>query len=144
MRSKFLLVTAALLCSTPSFAQGFLHGRDLYSFCAIADETLETAGKATCVAFIIGAVDAFTRTHDICLSKDVIGKQVTDIVIDYLRNHPQTRNYTAASEIDEALKRFHCSNSSKWSLIRKRKYRRANLARTVAINPEFGEGKLRW
>jgi Rap1a immunity proteins len=109
MRLICLLVPTALFWSTPSFSQGFLHGNDLYRFCTMPDNT---QGKATCAAFIIGAVDAFTGTHDICLPKDVIGKQVMDIVINYLRSHPETQNDTAASEINVALERFHCANSN--------------------------------
>ena len=75
----------------------------------MADETLE---RTTCISFIIGAVDALTETHEVCLPKDVVGKQVVDIVINYLLSHPETRANAAATEIDAALKRYHCSNSN--------------------------------
>jgi hypothetical protein len=115
MRSKHLLVTAAiaLLWATPSFSQGFLHGNELYRFCTTPDETRE---KATCEAFIIGAVDALTATRDVCLPKGFIGKTVTNMVIDYLRSHPETQHETAASEINAALKRFNCDDSNSTSL----------------------------
>jgi Rap1a immunity proteins len=109
MRTKRILITgAALLWSAQSFSQGFLHGNDLYTFCTKAEQT---PAKTTCAAFIIGAVDALTGTHDICLTKEIIGKQVIDIVVDYLRSHPETRQNTAASEINAALNRFHCNNA---------------------------------
>ncbi len=109
MRIKRLLVAAAaLLWSAPSFSQGFLHGDDLYNFCTKAEQT---PAKTTCAAFILGAADALTGTHDICLPKEIIGKQVMEIVVDYLRSHPETRQNTAASEIGAALKRFRCNNA---------------------------------
>jgi hypothetical protein len=109
MRSKCLLLTiTALIWSAPSFSQGFLHGHELYTFCTKAEQT---PAKTTCAAFIIGAVDALTGTHDICLPKEIIGKQVMDIVVDYLRNHPETWQNSAASEIEAALKRFRCNNA---------------------------------
>lgn len=107
MRPKYRFVTAALLWFTPSFAQGFLHGNELYRFCTMGDETRE---KATCEAFIIGAVDALTATRNVCLPKGFIGKQVTHLVIDYLRSHPETQHETAANEINAALKRFNCDD----------------------------------
>jgi hypothetical protein len=61
--------------------------------------------------FIIGVVDALTGTHDICLPKEIIGRQVMDIVVDYLRRHPETCRNTAAVEIGAALKRFRCNNA---------------------------------
>ena len=106
---KCLAVIAALFLSTPSLSQAFLHGDDLYRFCKMADETPE---RTTCVAFIIGAVDALTGTHELCLPKDVIGKQVVEIVVNYLLGHPETRQHPATSEIDAALKRYHCNNSN--------------------------------
>ena len=106
MRPKYLIVAASLFWSTPSIPQGFLHGDDLYRICRMADETPE---KTTCVAFIIGAVDALTQAHEVCLPKDLIGKQVVDRVINYLISHPESRHDTAASEINEALKLFHCN-----------------------------------
>jgi len=109
MRPKHLLVFAALLCSTSSLAQGFLHGDDLYRFCKMADDTLE---RTTCIAFIIGAVDALTETHEVCLPKDVVGKQVVDIVTNYLLSHPETRANAAATEVDASLKRYRCNNSN--------------------------------
>ena len=109
MRPKHLVVFAALFWSTTSLAQGFLHGDDLYKSCKMADETLE---RTTCIGFIIGAVDALTKTHEICLPKDVVGKEVVDIVINYLLSHPETRANAAATEIDAALKRYRCKNSN--------------------------------
>ena len=109
MWPKHLIVVAALFSPISSFAQGFLHGDELYKFCRMADETLE---RTTCIAFIIGAVDALTETHEVCLPKDVVGKQVVDIVINYLLSHPETRPNAAATEIDAALKRYRCGNSN--------------------------------
>ena len=109
MPPKYLIVATSLFWSTPSLPQGFLHGDELYRICRMADETQE---KATCVAFIIGAVDALTQTHEVCLPRDVIGKQVVDKVINYLLSHPETRQYTAASQINAALKLFHCNHSN--------------------------------
>jgi hypothetical protein len=109
MWPKHLVLIAALFWSTSSLAQGFLHGDDLYKFCKMADEKLE---RTTCIAFIIGAVDALTETHVVCLPKDVVGKQVVDIVLNYLLSHPETRANAAATEIDAALKRYRCNDSN--------------------------------
>lgn len=113
MRPKYLLVAAALFWCTPSFSQGFLHGNELYRFCTMPETTRE---KATCEAFIIGAVDALTATRNVCLPKGFIGKQVTHLVIDYLRSHPETQHETAANEIKTALTRFNCDDSNSTSL----------------------------
>jgi hypothetical protein len=111
MRLSHVRVTAlvALLWCSSSFAQGFLHGDELYAFCTKAKQTPQ---KATCAGFIIGVVDALTGTHDICLPKEIIGQQVMDIVVDYLREHPETRQNTAASEVGAALKRFRCNTTN--------------------------------
>jgi Rap1a immunity proteins len=109
MWPKHLVFVAALFWSSSSLSQGFLHGDDLYRFCKMADETPE---RTTCIAFIIGAVDALTETHEVCLPNDVVGKQVVDIVVNYLLSHPETRANAAATEVDAALKRYRCNNSN--------------------------------
>ena len=108
-RIKYLLVAAGLFWPTAVFSQGFWSGNDLYKYCAVAEGM---PGKSTCKAFILGAVDVLAADHVICLPEGFIAGQVVDIVTNFLRDHPESRHFTAASEIGVALKGFHCKNSN--------------------------------
>jgi len=40
---------------------------------------------------------------DFCIPKNIIAKQLVDIVTQYLKEHPADRHYTAASEVYVAI-----------------------------------------
>jgi hypothetical protein len=71
-----------------------------------------TLGGAAAVMFVIGVHDALegvqasNRSIDYCLfekPKNVTGQQVADVVKLFLAQHPEKRQYSAASLVVEAL-----------------------------------------
>jgi len=100
-------MAAGLLWPVSVFSQptgpAFLNGNDLYEKCRQAGD------HAYCMAYIMGAVDAFTYDGTLCPSLDVTEGQVQDMVMNLLRADPQTRRYSASNIVKAALERaFPC------------------------------------
>lgn len=108
------LVLAALaqMAPTPASdppAQVYYTGNQLYDECQIEEPML-------CVAYIIGvadtvqdAVSAGSLPRFVCYNNRVTPQQLKDVVVRYLRAHPETRDRTAPSIIAVALREaFPC------------------------------------
>ena len=80
----------------------FRDGNALYRECTSTD----TEDSASCVAYVVGVVDSFTFTsRQVCLPKGVQGGQVRDLVVNFLRERPEMRQYSAPSLITPLVKR---------------------------------------
>jgi Rap1a immunity proteins len=77
-------------------------GNDLYADCS---GPAGTAASAACNSYILGVSDVLyvQNTNSMCLPKGVVTGQIIDVVRKYLTDHPETRHYTAVSEITVAL-----------------------------------------
>jgi Rap1a immunity proteins len=92
MRLRALLVAAGLLWPVPVLSQessGFFTGNDLYDKC--------TAQSLVCAAYVAGMADALAHDGTVCLPQNVTTRQLVDVIMAYLRAHPEARNYSAAS-----------------------------------------------
>jgi hypothetical protein len=102
-----LSIAVSLLGSGETLCQGFWDGNDLYKYCGSEN----MPDKTVCTAYVVGAVDVFVASRKLCFPKNFIIKEAADIVINYLRDHPEGRHYAAVSEIAMALRNFHCEKS---------------------------------
>lgn len=94
MRLSVLVVTASLLLPVSVLSQessGLLSGNDLYNMC--------DAQSVACAGYVAGMADAFVRDGTLCLpqNSNITTKQLADLVMTYLRAHPEARGYSAAS-----------------------------------------------
>jgi len=93
MLLKVLVVIAGLLSPVHVLSQqssGLLSGNDLYNMC--------DAQSVACAGYVARMVDAFVRDGTLCLSQsNVTTKQLADVLMAYLRAHPEARGYSAAS-----------------------------------------------
>ena len=93
-------------------AGGFKTGNDMLDFCA--------RREAKCAAYLLGSVDGLEAIEDayghseanhqrlLCLY-NVTGEQLADVFTKYLREHPETRQFAAASLLLTVLMRdFPC------------------------------------
>jgi hypothetical protein len=102
MKLNACIVIALFACCWGATANGgaFYDGNQLFSFCS------PTPGDF-CRAYITGAVDALLRPRpegiDFCLTDKVIVNQLVDVVMNYLRAHPEKRHYAAASVVNSAM-----------------------------------------
>ena len=77
---------------------GFLTGNALYSDCTAR----EVVANARCAAYIVGVHDDFMLERTIegapseCTPNGTTAGQLTDVVVRYLRENPETRNLSAA------------------------------------------------
>jgi Rap1a immunity proteins len=93
MRLRVLAVTVGLLLPLPVLSQEsgtLLSGNDLYNMC--------DAQSVACAGYVAGMADAFVRDGTLCLPPtNVTTRQLADVVMGYLRAHPEARGYSAAS-----------------------------------------------
>jgi hypothetical protein len=107
MRLRVLVVAAGLLWPVSVLSQesrGFFTGNDLYDKC--------TAESVVCAAYVAGMADALSHDGTVCLPQNnVTTRQLVDVVVAYLRAHPEMRNYSAASIGDVAFTQaFPCAS----------------------------------
>ena len=91
----------------------FNDGNWLYNQCEAGQNTVDFS---FCLAYVTGATDAWvdaqvvSKTKYFCLPKNGTVGQIVDVVRKYLRDHPETRQYAADSEIEAAIQTaFPCN-----------------------------------
>jgi hypothetical protein len=107
MRLTPLVVVAGLLWPASTFAQddgssshGYLNGNKLYENCTSSDSLF-------CSGYVMGVSDALKlnalKLNLFYSPSSVTAHQELAVVVKYLRDHPETRHYSAASDIGVAL-----------------------------------------
>jgi len=93
--------------------RSFWTGNDLYEWCS---QGAPTSGQgevniATCRMYVVGVVDAIhsiSATQNIgcvfSLPRGITMQQLQDVVTKHLRDEPESRHYTAYSQVVVALK----------------------------------------
>lgn len=94
----------------PCAAFALLSGNELFQSCEAREGT---ADNGVCVGYIKGVADTFQIAHQFCPPKGAIGEQLNDVVIKYLRDHPEKRHYSASSLVIVALQRAFPCNKDK-------------------------------
>jgi len=93
MRLRVLAVTVGLLLPVSVLSQesgSLFSANDLYSMCK--------GQSVACAGYVAGMADAFVRDGTLCLPPtNVTTRQLADVVMAYLRAHPEARGYSAAS-----------------------------------------------
>jgi len=99
MRLNALVLAAGLLWPVSVFSQelpSFFTANDLYDKC--------TAESLICAAYVAGMADALVHDGTVCLpQRKVTTRQLVDVVMAYLRAHPEARIFSAASIGDVAF-----------------------------------------
>ena len=94
MRLMPLVVVAGLLWPSPSFSQGagaFADGGRIYSSCSSTD----VMERSYCAGYVAAMTDALVRIGHACVPAEVTAQQAVDVVMTYLRDHPEQRQYPA-------------------------------------------------
>jgi len=92
-------VSALSQQSEPKTSAAFLRGNQLYDRCT----SQEIVKRLQCREYIAGMADAFNWDKFVCGPDQASENQVRDVVVNYLRDHPEVRHYSAASIAREAL-----------------------------------------
>lgn len=107
-----LVVAVALFMPMSAFSQNagpttsFKNGIQLYQSCTATSEPEKTS---FCIGYVMGVSDSLQSLHLTCAPQEATGRQVTDLVVNYLRDHADARQYVAAQEVTLALvKAFPC------------------------------------
>ena len=112
MKQTLSLIAALWLCAVLLFPTqalaGFLDGNDLHKMCG----SKNVRDRDTCLGYAMGVSDimdglqATGRSyfgHKTCATKALEDTQVRDAVANYLKAHPERRQYGAANLVAEAL-----------------------------------------
>ena len=115
------LAAIFILTATPSFADRYISGNDLYPLCSAAPENVpgdQQANASTqwgfCRGYVAGVADILENRevagYRACISAPTVEiGQLADVVTSFLRDHPEERHLTAASNVALALsKAFPC------------------------------------
>lgn len=77
----------------------------------VSDDSDETVRDAVAFGYVIGVHDAMSGAL-VCSGDDVTQGQVVEVVLKYLRSHPETLNNSADAVVVAALKGvWPCRNS---------------------------------
>ena len=104
-RGSLLILLASaggFAIAMPASAQTYRNGNDLLGDCS--------ASRDVCVSYVMGVVDAIvfqqrivTRKKFLCIPGDTTSGRLADIVMDYLRERPENRRWSAALLVNNAL-----------------------------------------
>lgn len=116
LRRYAIAVAAILSCLLVREAKAdFTSGNQLWDACA-ADEQKEPVKAIFCTTYILGAGETFqvlqvaNQVRFYCVPPKVENGQVIDVVKLYLRDHPESRQYSSPTLIMLALKeKFPCN-----------------------------------
>jgi hypothetical protein len=110
---RTLLTLAAMvgaLVSAPAFAtKTYDNGNELFANCSAKGDNLVSAFKTgLCDGYVIGVADALADGANIngftaCPTGSVAKKQMYDIVLRYLTQHPEMRHYGAVGLVAAAI-----------------------------------------
>jgi hypothetical protein len=99
---RTLMIIACVMWSGSAFAaQAFFTGDDLLNQCNGKDYSYAIG---VCIGYVMGVSDMLSTSGTICAVQHFSASQMGDIVIKYLRDHPERRHYSASDEIEVALK----------------------------------------
>ena len=108
------LALALVIAPAAARAEYFETGRDLYQKCRAAG----TASQVFCFGFIIGIADVMEDNsldgRSACIPKDATIQQVAEVVIRFLDDNPDIREFTGESLTVQALSdKYPCAHPKK-------------------------------
>ena len=90
MRLVALFVAASLFGSTPAFP-ALDSGKTLWDSCNDPD----ASKQSYCLGYVAGVSDVLVGMHIVCIGEHASVRQIADVVVQYLREHPGRRNMDA-------------------------------------------------
>jgi hypothetical protein len=107
-------VLSALVYAVPSYGQ-FLDGNRLFELC---DDDAPDYKQEVCLGYVMGVTDVLVSHSDVeieqriglCVPQGVGAAQLRDIVVRYLKQHPEERHYAALKTVGAAVRdAFPCA-----------------------------------
>ena len=99
MRLRAIVVGASLFWSTSAFAT-FDSGSALFDNC---NNTNDASKQFYCLGYLAGMSDALDGMHIICPGERISLDKIKDVVLKYLREHPEQRSMDADDLVGTAL-----------------------------------------
>jgi Rap1a immunity proteins len=109
MKLGILIVAVGLLWPASGYSKGlfvFTSGNQLLAMCS-APQGSEPLSR--CLAYVAGVSDSVAELDYVCGTPAITVGQSVDVVVKYLRAHPETRHLSGASQAAHALEQaFPC------------------------------------
>ncbi|MGR9283958.1 Rap1a/Tai family immunity protein [Rhizobium johnstonii] len=111
---KNIVIVAALALGAsvkPAHSDYFQGGNNVYKLCTTGLETSFSGGF--CLGFVMGVADNIEtmvslRDEPQCIRSNVSARQVADVVVKYLKDHPEKRDRPAADLAFLAITEAFC------------------------------------
>jgi len=109
------ILLAGALHAPPAMAGLYITGNDLYADCSVPKENpVYYSRTERCTGYITGVVDATEGTRQLqgrpfCVPDNITLGQITEVVLNYLQTHGDTRGLNASALVIAALaENWHC------------------------------------
>lgn len=104
----FALVAALMILFAQPSAAGWMSGNELLQSCEETNEAIKYQQLARCMGYIMGVADTMSADNSVngFRAKFTVGitvQQITDVVLKFLREHPEDRHYSANGLVAQAL-----------------------------------------
>ena len=106
--TRAIPVAVALSCFGVGGASAYFEdGNSLYDHC---QKPVTSSFGAVCYGYVTGVADALVNLGAYCVPQEASRKQAVDVVVFYLRDHPEKRHLPAFDHVTIALKeKFPCN-----------------------------------
>jgi hypothetical protein len=103
-RAGMIVGSTLILVATETRADRFFDGNRLYALCTSPDYI----EQAECVGYAEGTIDLMEWIREMgnrppCVPHGVVGREIRDIVVDYIHDHPDRRPAVASVLVLDAL-----------------------------------------
>lgn len=111
MMRLFLLLILLLL--SEDLLAGFDEGNKLYEHCVTAQDDFSNGvciGYINGISLTISAIEQATKTNTVCITENATQRSIRDIVVNYMKTHPEKRHLYLYELIISSLKEAYCDN----------------------------------
>lgn len=110
VRRRWWVAGLAAIGWSAAASAGFYSGDELQRLCSVPRGAADYVDKSyECIAYVTGAVDAYNATReadhlDSCIPAEVTIAQLRETTLDYLRDHPEAGQVSAAKAVFAATR----------------------------------------
>jgi hypothetical protein len=108
-----LVFAAMLVLTSPATAQRFiLQGNELFEACVTGVDEKDDTLHLLCSGYVWGVADTDTEFQGCTTNRQIHGREMREVVTNYVRAHPEHRDLPAAVQVKIALFSGFCPGRS--------------------------------
>jgi len=103
---------SVLALAAPASAERFvIDGNELFSACVTSVEAKDDARHSICTGYVWGVADMDSDFKNCTAQRQIHGKQMREVVTNYVKAHPEHRDLPGAVQVKLALFGAFCPNT---------------------------------